>query len=283
MSFWVNQSEDDLLPKWLMNGLSKTCQYCGSEMMNYYNEDLRCTNRRCSNPKCSGMIAARADFVIKLLNIKGIGFATCLNAIRGSGVKDQVELLSVLNIHPTVTLYTYLRMHCFEGVDGDWEKICKRYDAYTLNDLYNAYDGKHRQLLLDNKELLEDHLKYVELVQRPVTRKVDRPVTYLTIMITGTPIGYDTKDAFVDFLNTSMQGLIVVLHQRTKRQTGVDYLIREPGSTTRGKVEAAIKGGIPIVTSQEFIGILVKMLQDINAESQRQLGTYIDEQKGEGV
>lgn len=279
MGLWVEHSKDDMLPMWLKNGLSSKCQYCGNEMLDYYNDDYRCTNRKCSNPTCPGIIAARADFVIKILNIKGIGFAKCLEAVRSSGIRDQIELLKIFGIHPTVTLFTYLRMHCFNGVDGEWEKICKKLDIYSLDELFDAYDGKYKELLVENKELLYRDVEFVSLVERPVDRKVSRPAQYLTVMITGTPIGYETKEHFIDTINTCMQGIIVVIHQKTKRQSGVDYLIREPGSTTRGKVEAAMRGGIPIVTSQEFMAILVNMLRKIEDENEVILASYSSEEK----
>ena len=88
-------------------------------------------------------------------------------------------------------------------------------------------------------------------------------------MITGTPSGFSSKENFIDTINHICRGRIVIIHQKTKRQSGVDFLIREKGSTTRGKVEAAIKGGIPIVTSEEFITLLTEYLKKQNAESDK--------------
>ena len=91
----------------------------------------------------------------------------------------------------------------------------------------------------------------------------------LNIMITGTPIGYSSKQEFIATLNAVCRGIIVINHQVTKRQSGVHFLIREPGSTTRGKVDAARKGGIPIVTSEEFINYLTAQMQAIVSESNK--------------
>ena len=264
---WLKHAEDSMLPEWLRSSLSSTCSYCQSPMLNYYNDDYRCTNRKCSNPTCPGIIAARGEFIMKLLGVKGVGFKTCLTKVKGGGVKDQVKLLPIFGVKPTVTLYDYLRLHCFSGVDGEWEKICKKLDVYTLDELFNSYDGKFKSLLLENKDLLYDDLQYVNLVEKPKNRVATNKRIYLTIMITGTPNGYSSKDQFVDTLNANMLGKIVIIHQRTKKQTGVDYLIREQGSTTRGKVEAAIRGGIPIVTSSEFIGILIDKLKGMAVEN----------------
>lgn len=266
MGYWVLHSEDDVLPEWIKNGLSSKCPYCGSEMENWYNDDIRCTNRRCSKPNCSGMLAARGDFMVKVLDIKGIGFAKCLDLIRGGSMTHQLQILGAIGVKPVVSLHDYLRIHCFEGIDSEWEKICVKMNCYTVDDILQYDLGKYTDTIRQNKELLDENLKYVELKKRPSIQSAAPASKYLTIMITGTPIGYQSKEHFINYLNGVMCGRIVLIHQKTKRKTGVDYLIREPGSSTRGKVECAIDGGIPIVTSSDFIHILLKMMLDMNSE-----------------
>lgn len=258
---WVKQDEDLKMPEWLSSNISPKCKYCGSDMMNYYNSDGRCTNRRCSNDNCPAMIAARADFMRNLLGIKNVGFATCLSTIKARGITNPVELLGVWGLKVKMPLGVYLRIHCFEGVDSEWENITQSLNVFTLDDLYEKYDGKWKSLLDANKELLYSDLKYVEL-DAP-TNDFKGEAVILRVMITGTPNGFATKDEFIAACNYVLAGRIIVIHQRTKKQSGVDYLIREPGSTTRGKVEAAKKGGIPIVTSQEFFYILSEKLQTL--------------------
>lgn len=261
---WIKQNEDEKLPDWLKTHISPTCKYCGSDMMNYYNPDGRVTNRRCSNSVCPAMIAARADFMRNLLGIKNIGFATCLSQIRQYKITNPVELLGVWNYKPTVSLGTFLRIHCFEGVDTELENIAVSLNIFTLDELYEKYDGKWKALLEDKKNLLYEDLKYVELEQPKNNYKGKSEV--LTIMITGTPNGFPSKEVFIETCNAACAGRIIVIHQKTKRQSGVDFLIREQGSTTRGKVEAALKGGIPIVTSEEFLHILLEKIKLIQQQ-----------------
>ena len=256
---WVKQDEDNKMPKWLSSNISPKCKYCGSDMMNYYNPDGRCTNRKCSNHVCPSMIAARADFMRNLLGIKGIGFATCLSSVRANKITNPVELLGVWNIVPKVSLGTYLRIHCFEGVDSEWDTITQKLNVFTLDELYDKYDGKWKSLLEANKELLYTDLKYVEL-NKPKNEFKGESII-ITVMITGTPNGFESKDDFIEKCNNLLAGRIILIHQKTKRQSNVDYLIREPGSTTRGKVEAAKRGGIPIVTSEQFFSILAEKLR----------------------
>lgn len=268
MGSWVEQSKDCLLPTWLSTELNSSCVYCGSPMLNYYNDVGRCTNRKCSNDNCPGFIAARAEFVCKLLKIDGMGFKSCLKDLRIFKANTVFELLNAWHIKPTVPLSVFLRMHCFEGVDNAWEDICQTLSVYTLEELYERYDGKWKQLLIDKREEIENNLKYVTLAGKPENMVKTGPKYVLTIMITGTPIGYASKDDFIYTVNDACRGLIVVKHQKTKRQTGVDCLIREPGSTTRGKVEAAVKGGIPILTSAQFVNFLTELMGKIKSEGE---------------
>lgn len=261
MGYYVLHDEDKGMKDWLKASIISKCTACGAPMMNYYNDELRCTNRRCSNEDCCGMKAARADFMCKVLNIRDIGYATCLQWTRNMEGQSHVQILQYFS-KQTMPLYTYLRIHCFEGIDSAWENICKTLNVYSLDELFDTYVGDYRPLLDENIDLLYDNLQYVDLTERPETH-VNAPVRYYNIMVTGTPIGFASKEDFFEQCNNAMMGKIILLHQKTKRQTDVDYLIREPGSTTRGKVEAAIKGGIPIVTSQELIQILIKELEEI--------------------
>ena len=266
MGYWVEHDKDAYIPTWLKSNLPSKCPYCGSPMMNYYNEDIRCTNRKCSNEHCVGFVAAKADFARKLLGVKGIGFAACLKDATLIGATSPFQLFRLWNYTPTVTLEQFLRMHCFEGVDSEWGMITKKLNLYTLDELYEKYDGKWKQVLIDNKDEIYENAKYVNFFQRPKDIITTGPEKVFTIMITGTPNGYPTKDAFINTLNAACKGRIVVIHQKTKRQSGVDFLIREPGSTTRGKVDAARRGGIPIVTSEQFIRYLVDVMNQLNAE-----------------
>lgn len=261
MSEWIKASEDTYIPDWLKGSFVDKCPYCGADMLNYYNDDYRCTNRKCSNDTCPGTLAARADFMRNLIGLRDMGFSSCYKDITIFGITNQLQLLPVWNVKPKVSLGTFLRMHCFDGVDSEWDTITQKLDIYTLDELYEKYDGKWSKLLQEKKDLLYDDLKVVELESRPVGM-ANGPKYVITIMITGTPIGFSTKDDFINTVNEACAGKIKVIHQKTKRQTGVDCLIREPGSTTRGKVEAAEKGGIPILTSEQFLTVIKQMMEE---------------------
>lgn len=266
MDGWIEHSQDQKIPNWLKEKLPNNCTHCKSPMLNYYNSDNRCTDRKCSNPSCYGFVAARTDFARQIVGIKDIAYARCLKDAIMYDCKNPFELFKAWNFIPTVTVDQFLRIHCFKGVDSEWERAVQKLNIYTLDELYEKYDGKWRYLLDENKEEIYSNSKYVIFKPKPegLTSKGVRH-TY-TIMITGTPKDFNTKDDFIAAVNYACRGLITVIHQKTKRQSGVDFLIREQGSTTRGKVETAIKGGIPIVTSHEFMAFLLHKIENINSE-----------------
>lgn len=270
---WVLQQEDTELPTWLTSELPNVCKYCGSPMENYYNGFGRCTNRRCSNPNCYGFTASKADFVRKLLGISGIGFEGCLKDAIDFKAQTPFELLHLWGYRPQVTLGTYLRMHCFPDIDNEWINICQDLNCYTLDELYERYNGsysrydrKWKELLNLSKDKLYDNLKYVDLVERPAHLSGEAAQITLNVMVTGTPIGFASKDDFFAQLNAICRGRIVLRHQKTVRKTGVDVLIRENGSTTRGKLAAAQSAGIPILTSEQFIWALTELMNKLNSE-----------------
>lgn len=262
MSYYVKHTEDTLIPDWLKVSLADNCLECGSPMLNYYNDDNRCTNRRCSNPTCPSMLAGRFVSMCKVLGLKGVGYKTGLKLVETYYLKSHVDCINYILEEPlTVSLGKFLRAMQFEGVDGELEAICERGGYYTLDELFKGYEGDLKDLLNVNKEELYRCSKFFKFKKPAFEKAVDKPVKSLNIMITGTPKGYPDKDTFVGTLNYLLKGVITIYHIPHKRKTNVDYLIREAGSTTKGKYEAALEAGIPIVTSEEFIQILTTILE----------------------
>jgi len=251
---WIRLSESGI-PDRLLSELPLKCAYCGSDMYVGFNDFGRCTSLKCADDNCVAMIGARIVFIAELLNIEQLGKATALSYARNNKYKYPIEVLGTLGIKPKVSLGTYLRLNCIPGIDQKWETMAEEKNCYTLEEMLNAYPDCAE--LKDNISMLYENLKFVELKQREFAKE---PAAVLTIMITGTPIGYPTKEAFVDACNKACCGYIRIIHQKTVRQSGVHCLIREPGSTTRTKVEAAKKAGIPILTSEQFVQCLYNTL-----------------------
>lgn len=252
---WIKISKDELIPEWLKTNLRASCPFCGSEMEHYYNGN-RCTNRRCSNPRCPSFMAYKADFIAGITGYKGVGPAKFLESQMAFKYKVPLELYSSLCGKPTVDIATFLRMCCIEGIDSGWEKICLDYNIDNLDELYEKYDGKWKEKLIELKDDIYYAYQFIEHKKEDESLRKKDNCRVFTIMITGTPNNFNSKEEFVDLINTMASGYVKIVHQKTARQSGVSFLIREPGSTTRGKVTAAEKGGIPIVTSEEFMNIV---------------------------
>lgn len=259
---WSVLSEDLNIPEWLRCSLPDKCKYCGKKMLAGRNEYGRYTGLKCEDDACISKIASQVEFIYDLLDIKGYGFANCLKLVREHGWSNPIQCLTVLKEKPRLPVGIFLRCCCIQGIDGEWVTLADKADAYTLEEMFDAYPDN--EYLNDNKELLFKNLQYVDLTQRTVEKK--KNVVSIVIMITGTPIGYPTKQAFIQACNNYCKGEYKIIHQETKRQSGVNFLIREEGSTTRGKVEAAIKGGIPILTSKEFIQVLSVLMKEVNSD-----------------
>lgn len=255
---WSILSEDAKIPDWLKSNLPATCHYCGKPLMAGRNEYSRLTGLKCEDDYCPSKIASQLEFMFDLLGMKGYGFATCLQFVKKHNFKHPLEYVQVFENKPTVSLGDFLRCCCIQGIDGEWVTMAEHSNSYTIDELLQAYP--HHEVLNNNLEHIRYCLQFVNLKERTIPKK--KGTVPIVIMITGTPIGYPTKEAFIDACNELLDGEFRVIHQKTKRQSGVNFLIREKGSTTRGKVEAALKGGISILTSAEFIQLLHMLKED---------------------
>ena len=256
---WSILSEDLNIPEWLRGNLPATCKYCGGKMMVGRNENARATGLKCENDECPSKIAAQVEFIFDLLDVKGYGFANALKLVQSYKFTNPMECLTLLEKKPVLPLGVFLRCCCIQGIDGEWITLADKADAYTLEEMFQAYPDN--EFLRDNEYLIYSNLQYADLTERKIEKKQN--VVPIVIMITGTPTGFANKQAFVDACNAFCKGEYRIIHQETKKQSGVNFLIREKGSTTRGKVEAALKGGIPILTSEEFKQVLSYLMQEV--------------------
>ena len=258
---WYKLTEDESVPSWLQESLPSKCKYCGKPMLSGHNDFGRITGLRCEDMNCPSMIASRIVFILELLQLKGIGFAKALSLVNTYKFSHPIECLKVLDMKPVVDLGTFLRCSCIQGIDGEWVTLAETSDSYTLDELYSAYPDN--PLLLEHKDMLYNNLQYVTLKERTV--KKAKSVTPIVIMITGTPIGFATKDSFVDACNSFCQGEFKIIHQKTAKQSGVHFLIKEPGTNTRVKVETAKKAGITILTSEQFMQVLDVLMKEVSS------------------
>ena len=245
---WVKQADDLYLPAWLKDNLKDTCT-CGSPMENYYNDKGCITKRRCANPYCYHKLALKIVGMCDILQVKGIAEATAEKIVKSRGLTNHYAALpEILQEKPRISLYTFLRLSFIEGVDTSWGEVTDTYK--TLDDIFASYKGKYRTLLDNNKELLYEGLKYVD-VKMPKIQKY-KCVLSCTVMLSGAIRGYDNRNVFIGCINEVMDGLVDIRIAEHKRATGVAALIQEKDTPNRGKAEVALSHGIPIMSPDEF-------------------------------
>ncbi len=249
---------------WLKGYISDKCPYCGSDMQEQVNDDGKITNRYCSNIKtCPGHNAAKVVDMMKILKIDNIGFKTALDVINMNHLNSHIEYLNYIPVEKlTMDLKTALRLLCINGVDKQFVTECEKNGIATLDDLKKLPPKLLRLVQLHQDEFLY-MLTRIKLKEPEVP--VNKDAHIVVIMITGPVNGYKNKEEFVDAMNLRFQKHLRFIHQETKRKTGVDFLIKEPSTNTRGKLEAALSAGIPVVTSQQFIELMEELCKQLES------------------
>ena len=231
--------------------IAETCPYCGGKMINLCNEFGKITNRRCENyTTCPGHNAAKAEDMFKILGVQGIGYKTCLDYLRSNGYKSHLDCLP-LSTENELYLYDIFRLLCIDGLDKQWKKECETVNVYTLEDV-NKLSPKLQVYVNNNMDTINKILEYIK-IKVPSKKFSD---TFNNIMITGPVNGFVNKNDFINYCNDKYGEYIKTIHQENKRKTNVDYLIKEPQTAPRAKVEVAKSAGIPIVSSEEYLKIL---------------------------
>lgn len=261
---WILQKEDTNLPSWLKDNLSSKCD-CGAEVENFYNDAGRITKSRCSDPCCKYMVAQRVVGMCKLLNVKGIGPETALSIVNSHSIRNHYLALPYIFTKgkPEVDLYTFLRMSFTPGMDESWASVSGKYT--NLDELYSKYNGKYKDVLLENEQKLREGVKYVQL-KEPIKMKYE-PLIRGTVMISGTLKNFpDNRNKFIAALNYASQGLIELGVSEHKKKNGIMALIQEADTPRRGKAECAIDAGIPIMTPDEFQAMIMQRLSVLSKE-----------------
>ena len=216
------------------------------------------TFAKCMKPDCRLHAMYRADSLLKYLgHHKGVGPKGCLNLMKVYGLQDQFEVMEkVYSISKTlgenkprlhlweVAMFTYI-----PGFSKDLEEIlagCLNFTEYFNSEYPLKVLSLYRHKLLKAE-------KYFD-IKMPLSRDS------ITVMITGSIRGYKKRDYFVDHMN-ELAGSIVRVVLRGPKQSA-DYLITDDkygilmsvqNGSMNGKTEAAIKGGVKIVTPVEFM------------------------------
>lgn len=238
--------------------LMKECPYDGAPIIR--NDEL--TSARCMHPECRGHMMYRADDLFKYLGVKGIGPKSCLAMIKTKDARTHFDLVPVIfgEIKPRLHLWE-IAMFCYiPGIQTGWENILAGYVSFTA-----FFEGNESYAYLKPfRKRLEYAEKFFNVKPPLAKRKIE-------VMITGSINGYGNRNLFIDACNSVVGGLVRVKSVGAKQSA--DYLIcenktnvlknREVGIEGTGKIEAAINGGVKVVTSVEFLEDLHLLVKEI--------------------
>lgn len=258
-------TEAPMIPQWLKDSMETRCPSCGSEYeIGLSPNGQRVTKHYCPNMKCPLTLGARAAYMWDLLKVPGIKEAKSIRIVRDNNIQSHLELIPYVvdqaSIPIRITAGDYMRIMCVPGIDSACDNYMMRFD-----NIESAIRATETEFGYD-REMVEDAircLKYFNVVMP--TRKQGYLKTY-HIMITGDVNGFTNRDEFPGAVEYYFKGVFNIVYYRSKRKTGVDFLIKEPGSATTGKVQVANAVGIPILSSAEFIIMLRDEYEKLKGE-----------------
>lgn len=244
------------IPEWLASYFIKPCEYCGETYRIGLSPDgNRITKHYCPNSQCPGTIAQKIVFMADLLSVSGVGFATALNIVKTYDIKHHLEVLKLWGIKQEISLYTFMRLCCINGIDTGWKDTVA--NVKTLDGILALNIVPEEE-----KEFIRENVQYVNLKTEEEVFKYE-PVWTGLVMITGDIPGFmKRREDFITSLNYMFEGYVRISYSNSKRKTGVSYLIREANSPITGKVTLAKQCGIPEVTSKEFMTILFRAVYE---------------------
>lgn len=228
------------------------------------NHDL--TFAKCMNPYCRLHVMHRADSLLKYLgHHKGIGPKGCLNLLKTFGLRTQFEVMDkvykstgVLGVNkPQLYLWEIAQFQYIPGLSSTLEDVLAGYVSFR-----EYFESSYPLNILKpyKTELIEAE-KFFD-VKMPLSR--DK----IEVMITGSISGFKKRDDFIAHLN-SIAGHHVRIVLKGKNQS-VDYLIAEDKinilmsierGTPNGKTDAALRGGVRILTPNEFMSEFAQVIR----------------------
>lgn len=246
------------IPDWLFPHMQKECTACGAPIVDAGNPDwtgkLILTQRYCPNPYCPKHMAMRIVNVASYLGAQGYGPATCESMVHMYNLKNHLEAIPyiVQGEKPTVHLWEVGVMAQIYGLGNKWKEILLGYSSFEdffANADFIPYGlDTYRDYLINAQNYFN--------IKAPLSKRVIR------IMISGSINGFSNKHEFVPWLNDRIGKYLQVM-EVGKRKSNVDFLVKEPTSVDHAKTALALEVGIPIVSSSEFLQVILAMIKNV--------------------
>lgn len=248
---WVTHEDDINLPAWLRDSLPSKCSYCGSELLNGYNEAGECTRRVCSNKSCRGTVGARIGQMCDMLGISGVKSGIGTRLATDHRLANHFQAVPLLvSEKPKISLAKLFKIAFIYGLDSEFDRICTPYSSVT--EFFNDYRGLYYNMLLGYKDLLLEGEKYFDIQGIDMSWKKYDSVVSGCIVIHGEIPGFDNRDTFVGSVNRTYCGLTAFSYSKSARKTGLYCCISQDKFATSKKTSEALANGFPVYTVSEF-------------------------------
>ena len=241
------------IPDWLREHINLCCPECGSPIVN----NLELTDRFCLNPDCIGHMAPKIVSLAKFFNIKGIGLENAKSIVKLYKLKTHLAVIPLWfgENKPSLKLYEIAKLTYMKGYQDKWEKMLDGFSSLT-----EFADSSTCPLDLKLQRVKWEYADNYFIVQRDMSAYV------FHVMLHGSFKGYSNREDFIADVNKRFNRFAEVRIVKTARQSSVDFFISEEGERSGRKFEAAIKGGVSIVTPDEFYKYLVLLSTFSNEE-----------------
>lgn len=253
----VFTKQNGAIPKWLSDKIMNKCKYCGAPIVDSgptnYSGKMQLTQRYCPNKYCPGHMGHKIVKLAEMFNVSGIGAETAIGMVLEHDLKYHIQVLPIwFREKPLVHLWQVGKAAQIYGYDKQWQEMLDGYSSFE--DYYN------RAMYPDPVVSINyDYLTWCQTffnILPPLSANV------INVMISGSVEGYRRKEDYIEFLNKHA-GQFIQVRMVGKKKTGVDYLIKEPWSVDHDKTKTALDAGIPIVSSQEFMAILIVLVKQM--------------------
>lgn len=244
------------IPEWLRSNMQWLCK-CGYEIVDDgpvgADGVMKLTQRWCSNPNCPYHMAEKVVMLARRFGIDGIGPATAREMIRIYKFKSHLDALRFWFAEkPSVYLYEVAEMAYIYGTDSKWKEWL---GGYTSIDEYVRKVRFPEEEVLMNREYIEQCCAYFNVKGEALNSIV------LKVMITGSIDGFSSRQEFLSAVNNHYKDHFRIEdNKKTVRDT--ICLIREPYTADHSKSDIAIRNGIPILNSKEFIAMLDSIIEE---------------------
>ena len=250
--------DDYQLPQWVRDNIMMKCKYCGADIASNHDTGVL-TERWCTNPYCPGHMSYKMDYIGKYYDVKGFGPKLALEWIQNHNAKSHLEILPQWfpNEKPTEALARIVDLCCIKEFGmTQGEPVLNKYASFE--EFFASDESKFFPVLIQAHDFLCDSQKYFN-VKRPLLGKV------VNIMITGSVEGFTNREDYVDYLNEKFGDKIHVI-QVGRRKSNVAALIQDPGAVSHSKTKVAKEAGIPILTSRQFIEVLIDSYKECGGD-----------------